>query len=438
MSFSDLVETLNGGGGVFAVCALLSGVVLTAALLLLLMGSRRRAASPPIDDDVLRRRAKTNASKKTKQSKATTKESLENADHSSSTKVSSKQSPVKRTSKEKQADEKTKSAQKKGTVVASVSTCQVQQIPESSGDWTVAGSKKKQKSKKTDASAKNMEAKTTSVMHVVKDSKIADSEETALSGETMHSDKANGSSVTEDQVSVVFKKKSCGNESNVLSDQFVNGGRQPASSLSSLPVGSDDGFLETIESNEKESKLKTASKKKKSKLTTEITLNVVPNSHAEDKATRNSMISKVNPQINNAKLLLNDASAAPQTSRDMLKDEVVNYEAVTTPRDLAKDKSDDLLVAVSNVPSKNDTPTASTAGSENKTPNKKISEAVSSSILDTCEEVIFGKDVAKNVVSSSVNDVASKIVFDELGIKDEAQNSSQPALKKKKKARKDV
>lgn len=41
-----------------------------------------------------------------------------------------------------------------------------------------------------------MEAKTTSVMHVVKDSKIADSEETALSGETMHSDKANGVKLT--------------------------------------------------------------------------------------------------------------------------------------------------------------------------------------------------------------------------------------------------
>lgn len=102
-----------------------------------------------------------------------------------------------------------------------------------------------------------------------------------------------------------------------------------------------------------------------------------------------------------------------------MKDEVVNYEAVTTQRDLAKDKSDDLLAAVSNVPSsKSDAPTASTASSENKTPNKKISEAVSSSILGTCdEEVIFGNDLAKNVVSSSVKDVASKIVFDELGIK---------------------
>lgn len=78
--------------------------------------------------------------------------------------------------------------------------------------------------------------------------------------------------MTEEQISVIFKKKLCGNDSDVLSDQFVNGGRQPARSLSSLPVGSDDGNLETIQSHEKESKLKTASKKKKSKLNTEITL----------------------------------------------------------------------------------------------------------------------------------------------------------------------
>lgn len=102
---------------------------------------------------------------------------------------------------------------------------------------------------------------------------------------------------------------------------------------------------------------------------------------------------------------------------NVLKGEVVNCEAVTTPRDLTKDKSDDLLVAVSKVPSKSDTPSASSASSENKTLNNKISEAVSSSILDTSEEVIFGNDVAKKVVSSSVSDVASKIVFDELGIK---------------------
>lgn len=41
-----------------------------------------------------------------------------------------------------------------------------------------------------------MEARTTSVVHVVKDSKVADSEETVLSTETTHSDKANGVKLT--------------------------------------------------------------------------------------------------------------------------------------------------------------------------------------------------------------------------------------------------
>lgn len=78
--------------------------------------------------------------------------------------------------------------------------------------------------------------------------------------------------MTEEQISAKFEKKSCGDDSDILSEQFVNGSHQPASSLSLLPVGCDDGNLETIQSNEKESKLKTVSKKKKSKLTAEITL----------------------------------------------------------------------------------------------------------------------------------------------------------------------
>lgn len=464
MAISDLMDALNGSGLSVPVAGSLLGILLIA--LLLLMMRRRRPSTVDVDDSPFERderESKSNASKKKKHKKAQVKVTNATSENSSPAKVSSQQSPVKNTSREKQADEKTKPAQKKEK---GNSRQQVQQMAEASGDWTVAGSKKKPKAKKTDSSVENLKTKTTSNIQSIRNPKTVDSKEMAISGEVILSDKVIEvkSSVTEEHNSIVHKNK--GNDDitvllhepnhAVLHKMLASSSQKPDGLLSPSPVESDEGNLEAVqspgmESSGKESKSKKSSKKKKSKLTTEITQNPVSNSQDGEKAANDSLISKVDHQPRNGELLPNDVSAASGTSEDVSKGKVPvisKDEAVRMPKDLSKGKSGNLLKEVFEVPSKNKAPGASKTSPENGTSDMKISSKPvnSSSIPDNFEETGLRSDAAKSVFPAVVNDVAgpssgtapSQIVFDELGLKDEALNSSQPGLKKKKKARRDV
>lgn len=446
MALSEVIETLNRSDYFvpISVCSCLAMLLVAFLLIKRVKSSNGKASSSSVDvyDDIqLDRDSRINVvSKKTKQRKAktTTSASSEGVNNAVISKVSVKQSPVKSTSavssKEKQTTEtKPKTTPKKGT--ASVSRQQVQKVAETSGDWTVAGPKKKQKTKKTDTNADASKTRTSADVQV-KEAKAADSEQVLTAGEIV---------LAENTVLESNKKTSNGDDNDVLLHeshrddvslkQVVDSCQQPAGVVSS-PVESDEGNFEALQTAGKESKPKKASKKKKSKLTTEVTQNSVSGSRDAEKAKNIPSVSIV------------DSHAKSGCSENIAKDKVPVFghdEAVRESEDFRKDRSTGLLKAVPEDPPRNETPSAATS-SEMKTSGKKLPETADTCIPDTFKAAVPGSDIVQSVVSDVVSDsgsttsgqLSSQIVFDELGLKDESLNASQPALKKKKKARKDV
>lgn len=437
---------------IVAVCSLLG---LFLVVLVVLMRRRVSSSTVDVDDFHIEKQSKNNSTKKIKQkkTKAATNAAPASSSNSTQTKVSIKQSPVKNASKEKQTDEKKKPVPKKGSTSSNASSQRVQQTAETLGDWSIAVSKKKQKTKKTDSSAENLKANVTSNGQFINDAKTADSKEI---GGKFPCDEATQSFVTQEHdKSMVDKKKSDEtgallfepHQVDTLREPIVaESSRQPVELSSPSPLESGEGDLSVIRSVEKSKK---TSKKKKSKLTTEMTQpGAVSDTQDDKKSANSSLMASVDPQAKTAKLLPDDVSAVLASPEYASKREVavVQDDAARLPKDSSKATNACLLEEIFEAHLENNSPVAISTSSRNKMSDKESSELVSSSVSDV-SVTVSGSNLAKNVASIPLKDVASspgvstlpsQIVFDELGLKDGDLNSNQQALKKKKKVRKDV